>query len=50
MLITFADGTTTAANLVIGADGIHSVVRSHYLVCLATSMFLCASFSTAATE
>ncbi|KAL2867833.1 uncharacterized protein BJX67DRAFT_371797 [Aspergillus lucknowensis] len=31
VLVTFADGTTTSANLVIGADGIHSVVRSHYV-------------------
>ncbi|KAM0424913.1 hypothetical protein ACHAPT_009969 [Fusarium lateritium] len=31
MLVTFADGTTTSANLVIGADGIHSVVRKHYV-------------------
>jgi 2-polyprenyl-6-methoxyphenol hydroxylase-like FAD-dependent oxidoreductase len=34
MLVTFADGTTTLANLVIGADGIHSAVRGHYVVCL----------------
>ncbi|KAL1969663.1 hypothetical protein VTN77DRAFT_8216 [Rasamsonia byssochlamydoides] len=31
MKVTFADGTTTTANLVIGADGIHSTVRSHYI-------------------
>ncbi|KAF9883421.1 hypothetical protein FE257_003504 [Aspergillus nanangensis] len=31
MVITFADGTSSRANLVIGADGIHSVVRSHYV-------------------
>ncbi|KAJ5160601.1 uncharacterized protein N7482_007605 [Penicillium canariense] len=31
MLVKFADGTTASANLVIGADGIHSVVRSHYI-------------------
>jgi len=31
MKLTFQDGTTATANLVIGADGIHSVVRSHYL-------------------
>lgn len=32
MFVTFADGTTTSADLVIGADGIHSAVRSHYVV------------------
>src|SRR5579859_4273978 len=31
MKMTFQDGTTATANLVVGADGIHSVVRSHYL-------------------
>lgn len=31
MLITFTDGTTTSANLVIGADGIHSAVRGNYI-------------------
>ncbi|KAJ3502852.1 hypothetical protein NM208_g16639 [Fusarium decemcellulare] len=31
MLVTFADGTTVSANLVIGADGIHSVTREHYV-------------------
>lgn len=31
MKLEFHDGTTATANLVIGADGIHSVVRSHYL-------------------
>ena len=31
MKLEFQDGTTATANLVIGADGIHSVVRSHYL-------------------
>jgi len=31
MKLEFQDGTTTTANLVIGADGIHSVVRSHYM-------------------
>ncbi|KAH7153658.1 hypothetical protein EDB81DRAFT_649045 [Dactylonectria macrodidyma] len=31
MLVTFVDGTTTSANLVIGADGIHSVARKHYV-------------------
>lgn len=36
MLVTFADGTTTSAHLVIGADGIHSAVRSHYVVCFST--------------
>lgn len=32
MSITFTDGSKASANLVIGADGIHSVVRSHYVV------------------
>jgi salicylate hydroxylase len=32
MKVTFEDGTTTTANLVVGADGIHSNVRSHYIV------------------
>lgn len=32
MLVSFADRTSTSANLVIGADGIHSAVRSHYVV------------------
>ncbi|KAB5578039.1 hypothetical protein GE09DRAFT_538902 [Coniochaeta sp. 2T2.1] len=31
MLVTFADGTTVTADLVIGADGIHSAVRRHYV-------------------
>lgn len=31
MKLGFQDGSTATANLVIGADGIHSVVRSHYL-------------------
>jgi len=31
MKLEFQDGTTATANLVIGADGIHSVVRSGYL-------------------
>lgn len=31
MKLTFQDGTSATANLVVGADGIHSVVRSHYL-------------------
>lgn len=31
MKITFEDGTEAAADLVIGADGIHSVIRSKYL-------------------
>src|SRR5271170_1103127 len=31
MKLEFQDGTTTTTNLVIGADGIHSVVRGHYL-------------------
>lgn len=30
--ISFADGTTATADLVIGADGIHSNVRSHFIV------------------
>lgn len=34
MSITFQDGTVTTADLVIGADGIHSAVRSHYVVCI----------------
>lgn len=33
MSITFDDGTMATADLVIGADGIHSSVRSHYVVC-----------------
>lgn len=32
MSVTFADGTTVTADLVIGADGIHSAVRRHYVV------------------
>ena len=32
MSITFVDGTIASADLVIGADGIHSVVRAHYVV------------------
>ncbi|KAJ9161771.1 FAD/NAD(P)-binding domain-containing protein [Coniochaeta hoffmannii] len=31
MSVTFADGTAVTANLVIGADGIHSAVRRHYV-------------------
>ncbi|EXA31893.1 hypothetical protein NW761_013775 [Fusarium oxysporum] len=31
VLLTFADGTTTSVNLVIGADGIHSATRKHYV-------------------
>ena len=31
MQMDFLDGSTATANLVIGADGIHSVVRGHYL-------------------
>lgn len=31
-MVKFADGTATYAELVIGADGIHSVVRAHYVV------------------
>ncbi|KAL4888671.1 hypothetical protein BDV59DRAFT_196286 [Aspergillus ambiguus] len=31
MHVTFEDGTTASANLVVGADGIHSAVRSHYI-------------------
>jgi 2-polyprenyl-6-methoxyphenol hydroxylase-like FAD-dependent oxidoreductase len=31
MKLEFQDGTTSTANLVVGADGIHSVVRSQYL-------------------
>lgn len=34
MSITFIDGTMTTADLVIGADGIHSAVRSQYVVCI----------------
>lgn len=33
MSITFIDGTMTTADLVISADGIHSAVRSQYVVC-----------------
>jgi len=33
MSITFADGATATADLVVAADGIHSNVRSHYIVC-----------------
>ena len=29
--VTFVDGTEASADLVIGADGIHSIVRSKYL-------------------
>lgn len=32
MSVTFADGTTVTTDLVIGADGIHSAVRRHYVV------------------
>lgn len=32
MSVTFADGTTVTPDLVIGADGIHSAVRRHYVV------------------
>ncbi|KAH8911616.1 FAD/NAD(P)-binding domain-containing protein [Coniochaeta sp. PMI_546] len=31
MSVTFSDGTTVTADLVIGADGIHSAVRRHYV-------------------
>jgi 2-polyprenyl-6-methoxyphenol hydroxylase-like FAD-dependent oxidoreductase len=31
MELEFQDRTTATTNLVVGADGIHSVVRSHYL-------------------
>lgn len=29
--ITFEDGTTAVADVIIGADGIHSLVRQHVL-------------------
>lgn len=40
MSITFKDGTITATDLVIGADGIHSAVRSHYVVCISLTLKL----------
>lgn len=38
MTVSFEDGTSATANLVIGADGIHSAVRSHYVVCIISDL------------
>jgi salicylate hydroxylase len=32
VLLSFADGTSATANLVVGCDGIHSTIRSHFAV------------------
>ena len=32
VVVTFADGTETSADLIVGCDGIHSVVRSQFAV------------------
>lgn len=40
MSVTFSDGTTVTADLVIGADGIHSAVRRHYVVSMGLYLIL----------